>query len=294
MRISVELPRVAAGVMRWGNWGAKLSTGEVQQLVEGCLEAGITAFDHADIYGDHTEEEAFGRVLAQAPHLRKHMMLISKCGIKLVTPNRPTHQLKSYDSSRAHIVASAEASLSALRTDRLDVLLIHRPDMLLDPDEVAEAFRELQQAGKVSAFGVSNFTPAQYALLRDRWPQLLTNQIELSLQKLDCLTDGTLDQAQQLNARPMVWSPLGGGAIFSSDSPQPSLSAKLDALAEQYNTSPDTIAYAWVHRHPTQPCVVTGSSKLERIVRAKEALDIELSREEWYSLLEASRGVEVA
>ena len=277
--------------MRWGRWGAKLPTAALRELVEGCLEAGVTAFDHADIYGDYTEEEAFGRVLAEAPHLRERMTLVTKCGIRMQADARPGHRLKSYDSGRDHVVASAEASLRALRTDRLDVLLLHRPDLLLDADEVAGAFAELQDAGKVRHFGVSNFTPPQFALLHDRWPELLTNQVELSLTQRDVLFDGTLDQAQRLRCRPMIWSPLGGGALLRGEG---RLAAKLAEVARRLDTTPDVVAYAWVLRHPSRPSVVTGSSRLERIVRAREAERLELDRETYYELLEAGRGHEVA
>ena len=280
--------------MRWGAWGANFETSALQHLIEGCLEAGITAFDHADIYGHYTEEAAFGQVLAQAPQLRGRMQLISKCGIKLTSENRPQHSLKSYDSSKAHILASVDNSLRELQTDYLDVLLLHRPDMLMDADEVAQAFTQLRDAGKVRAFGVSNFTVGQFALLHDRWPELMTNQIELSLKHVLPLTDGTLDQAQLHRLSPMIWSPLGGGDLFGQTPSNPALASRLAGLAEHHNTTPDVIAYAWVLAHPTHPCVITGSTKLERIVRAKSALDIKLSREEWYALLEASRGYEVA
>lgn len=292
--MQVQLPRVVAGVMRWGKWGADLSTLEYQELIEGCLENGITAFDHADIYGDYTEEAAFGKVLAQQSSLRQNMQLISKCGIKMMADVRPHYKVKSYDSGKAHIVASVEASLRSLNTDYLDVLLLHRPDMLMNADEIAEAFTKLQDQGKVKAFGVSNFTPSQYELLRSRWPELMTNQLELSLSKLDALTDGSLDQAQQHNSSPMIWSPLGGGKLISKDRLASPLSRKLHEISERHAQRTDVIAYAWVLMHPTLPSVVTGSSKLKRIVRAKQALDVHLTKEEWYELLEASRGHEVA
>lgn len=292
--MQVQLPRVVAGVMRWGKWGADLSTLEYQELIEGCLENGITAFDHADIYGDYTEEAAFGKVLAQQSSLRQNMQLISKCGIKMMADVRPHYKVKSYDSGKAHIVASVEASLRSLNTDYLDVLLLHRPDMLMNADEIAEAFTKLQDQGKVKAFGVSNFTPSQYELLRSRWPELMTNQLELSLSKLDALTDGSLDQAQQHNSSPMIWSPLGGGKLISKDRLASPLSGKLHEIAERHAQRTDVIAYAWVLMHPTLPSVVTGSSKLKRIVRAKQALDVHLTKEEWYELLEASRGHAVA
>lgn len=291
MSDQVVLPKVVAGAMRWGEWGAKLSTLELQRVVEGCLEAGITAFDHADIYGHYTEEAAFGRVLAKAPNLRDDLLLVTKCGIKLTTPNRPSYRLKSYDSSKKHIVESAENSLKALHTDRIDLLLIHRPDYLMDADEIAEAFSLLEKAGKVRSFGVSNFTPRQVELLHSRWPGLITNQLELSLKHVEPLTDGSLDQAQQLRLPPMIWSPLGGGDLLTGDSP---LSLKLAEMARRHNTSADVIAYAWVLMHPSKPSVVTGSTKLERIIKANEALQLHLSREEWYELLEVARGHEIA
>jgi len=294
MQDQIELPRVIAGVMRWGKWGAKLSTLKYQALIEGCLEHGVSAFDHADIYGDYSEEAAFGKVLAQQSSLRQNMQLISKCGIKMMADNRPHYKVKSYDSGKAHIIASVEASLRSLQTDYLDVLLLHRPDMLMDADEIAEAFLTLKRQGKVKGFGVSNFTTGQYALLLDRWPGLLTNQVELSLTKLDVLTDGTLDQAQQHRARPMIWSPLGGGKLISEDSAPTTLSRKLHEIAGRHEQRADVIAYAWVLMHPSFPSVVTGSSKLKRILRALEALEVKLTREEWYELLEASRGHEVA
>ena len=294
MQDVLELPRIVAGVMRWGDWGAKLSTPKYQELIEGCIENGVTAFDHADIYGDYSEEAAFGKVLGEQSSLRQNMQLISKCGIKMMADTRPHYKVKSYDSGKAHIIASVEHSLRSLQTDYIDVLLLHRPDMLMDADEIAEAFTILKIEGKVKAFGVSNFTPSQYELLFSRWPDLVTNQVELSLSHLDALTDGSLDQAQQHRATPMIWSPLGGGELISKDSPASTLSRKLTEVAERYSVGIDVIAYAWVLMHPTLPSVVTGSSKLKRIVRAKEALNVKLSKEEWYELLEASRGHEVA
>ena len=290
----LELPRVIAGVMRWGDWGAKLTTDQLQALIEGCLEAGVRCFDHADIYGHYTEEAAFGRVLAKAPELRKEMLLVTKCGINLVTPVRPHYRVKSYDSSKAHIISSAEQSLRALNTEQLDVLLLHRPDMLLDADEAAEAFQALSDSGKVRAFGVSNFTPHQFELLASRWPNLLTNQVELSLKHISALTDGTLDQAQRLRLRPMIWSPLGGGNLFGEGAGNLELSLKLAEVAERHSTTADVVAYAWVMMHPTKPSVVTGSSKLKRIRRAQAAVDLRLTRQDWYELLEAARGEEVA
>jgi len=161
--------RLAMGVMKWGVWGRRLSTQEILALIERSVELGATTFDHADIYGDYTTEAEFGRALGMKPGLRERMQLATKCGIELPGANRPQYRFKRYNTSRAHIVASAEASLRHLQTDRLDLLLIHRPSPLMDPDEIAEAFTHLRDAGKVLHFGVSNFSPSQFELVDSRF-----------------------------------------------------------------------------------------------------------------------------
>ena len=209
----MKLPPVVAGVWRLNEW--KLDTTALVRWIEQALELGITSFDHADVYGGYSVEAAFGTALAASPGLRERLQLVTKCGIKLISPARPSHRIKSYDTSRAHITASVENSLRALRTDRIDLLLIHRPDALMDADEVAQTFGQLRAAGKVLHFGVSNHTPSQFALLHRRLP-LVTNQIELSPLQLQALSDGTLDQCTDLGLRPMIWSPLGGGRLFTA------------------------------------------------------------------------------
>ena len=209
---------------------------------------------------------------------------------------RPQHRLKSYDSSAAHIEASVEASLTALQTDYLDVLLLHRPDWLMDADEVAEAFAKLRAAGKVRAFGVSNFSVEQVALLQERWPALITNQIEFSPLHLDALHDGTLEQAQRLRQRPMIWSPLARGRLFAQapeDQTVTTLQRTISQLAERHACAADTILYAWALALPSRPSVVTGTAQLSRIAAASAALEVHLSREDWYELLQAARGQEV-
>ena len=184
------------------------------------------------------------------PGLIKQMQLVSKCGIQLVSPARPEHRIKAYDTSALHIERSVEQSLRALRTDYLDALLLHRLDPLLDADAVAEVFQRLQRAGKVLAFGVSNFTPMQFSLLHSRLP-LVTNQVECSPLQLSPLHDGTFDEAQQLRIAPMIWSPLAGGKIFNSDDPAAlRVQATLKAVALRVEVSIATIAYAWLARLP--------------------------------------------
>lgn len=283
------------GTMRLGKWGAQMTTPQLETFVEGCLDLGLNDFDHADIYGHYTTEADFGKLLQQRPDLRKKIQLTTKSGIKMVSDNRPEHSIKSYDSSKQHIIASAENSLKYLSTDYLDLLLIHRPDYLMDPHEIAAAFEALKAAGKVLHFGVSNFTPAQFDMLNSFTP-LVNNQIEASILHLNPFEDGTLLQCQKHNIIPSAWSPLGGGSIFhQSDDPKVlRIQAVGKAVAKKYDIQLDQLLMAWLLMHPAGIVPVTGTSKLERIKNAMAALDIKLSKEDWYRLWKASTGEEIA
>ncbi|MEK6153311.1 aldo/keto reductase [Flavobacteriaceae bacterium 3-367] len=283
------------GTMRLGSWGSKLSTAAYEAFIEGCLDLDLIDFDHADIYGDYTTEEDFGKVLKTRPDLRDKMRITTKCGIQMMAKNRPEHQLKSYNLSKAHIKASVERSLKNLHTDRLDVLLLHRPDYLLDPHEIAEAFSDLKEEGKVLAFGVSNFSVSQFDLLNSVTP-LVTNQVEISLLQRNAFEDGTLDQCLKSGCIPSAWSPLGGGALFqdSDDARLSSIQRVLGKLSKKYGLMPDQLLYAWLRKHPAGIVPVLGTSKLERIKAAHKALDVSITKEEWYMLWEAAIGTEVA
>lgn len=286
-----ELSRIVAGAWRLAD--RDLGAGGRRRWVETCLELGVTAFDHADIYGGYAVEGLFGEVLAAAPALRDRMQIVTKCGIRLVDPARPAHTVKAYDTSREHITASVDASLRALRCGHIDVLLIHRPDALMDPDEVAATFGDLRDAGKVRHFGVSNHAPSQLALLHRRLP-LVTNQVELSPLHLDALGDGTLDQCLDLGLRPMAWSPLGGGRLFGdADARALRVRSVLEALGADHGVSAATVAFAWVLRHPAGVLPVTGTMRAEGLQEAVRALDLRLSADEWYRVWEASTGHEV-
>ena len=262
--------------------------------IERCVDLGVTSFDHADIYGGYTCEALFGEALALSPSLRQRLQIVTKCGIRTVSPRRPAHALNHYDSSRAHVLASVDESLRALRTDHVDLLLIHRPDALMDPDELADTFQGLKAAGKVRAFGVSNHSPAQLAMLHRRHP-LVTNQIEFSPLQMRALADGTLDQCTDLGLRPMVWSPLGRGRLFTADDVQAQrVRGVLEALAAAYGHSPATMAYAWILRHPSRPLPITGSLRIEALREAVAALDVRISPADWYRVWEASMGHGVA
>ncbi len=281
--------------MRIGKWGAKLDSQGILALIEGCLELGITTFDLADIYGDYSTEGDFGKALALRPALRDQMQLITKCGIRMMCDARPEHRIKSYDAGAAHIIASVEHSLKEIQTDRIDVLLLHRPDWLSDPDEIAEAFTQLEKAGKVRSFGVSNYTPSQFALLHSRFP-LVTNQVEAHLLHLQPFNDGTFDQLLQHKIRPQIWSPVAGGALFqaSEDAQIQRIHKVAKGLMEKYNASMDQILIAWLLRHPSQMMPVIGTTKLSRVEAAVKAQAIQLTRVEWYDLWQASTGHEVA
>ncbi|MGB0929522.1 MAG: aldo/keto reductase [Chitinophagales bacterium] len=287
--------RIVAGCMKWGVWGANLSTQDISALIQQCIETGVTTFDHADIYGHNTTEGAFGEALQLQPNLRQKMQIVTKCGIKLVSENRPQHKIKSYDTSKQHIIWSVENSLKELQTNYIDLFLIHRPSPLMNPHEIAEAFAELKASGKVLHFGVSNFNTTQFETLNQCFP-LVTNQIQASVLHLQPFLDGTLDQCLQHKVAPMAWSPLGGGTVFSDVRQGQSSRVREVAndLALKYEVEGlDQILLAFLLKHPSNILPVLGTSKIHRIQRAVEALQIELTREEWFELWEASMGEEV-
>lgn len=283
-----SLSPIVAGAWRMADWN--WTPQERLRWIEQCLDLGITSFDHADIYGGYTVEALFGQALALSPGLRQRMQIISKCGIKLVHPGRPAHHVKSYDTSRAHVVASVDNSLRELGTDHLDLLLIHRPDALMDPRELADTFESLKRQGKVRSFGVSNHSTSQFDLLQRHHP-LVTNQIELSVLQMKALSDGTLDQCVELGIRPMAWSPLGGGRLFTAQDEQAvRVRAVLQQLAGEYGVQPSTMALAWLMRHPSRPIPITGSHRPQALQEAVAALGVQLSAEHWYALWQASMG----
>jgi|AntRauTorckE5430_2_1112549.scaffolds.fasta_scaffold02675_3 predicted oxidoreductase len=290
------LSRIVAGTMTWGEWGADYPPTQMAEMIGYCLELGITSFDHADIYGHYSTEETFGAALHQlGTSVRTQTQLVTKCGIRLETNRRPDNRLKSYDLSRDYIVASAERSLRNLKTDYLDLFLLHRPSPLMKPAEVAEAFAHLKDSGKVRAFGVSNFTPSQFALLEDVTP-LVTNQVECHPLHSDAFYDGTFDQLLGRSIRPMVWSPLGGAAYFKGESTFVlRLRDTVKTMAKKYgDVGEDVILLAWLLRHPASPVPVVGTTKKSRLNATRLALEIELEMQDWFAILAAARGREVA
>ena len=283
----LELSPIVAGLWRLGDW--QLDVSQRVRWIEQALELGITSFDHADIYGDYGAERLFGEALKAAPALREKMQLVTKCGIRLCSPRLP-YRLNHYDTSPAYVRAQVEQSLRNLHTGELDLVLIHRPDYLTDADELADTFATLTREGKVRHWGVSNHSASQFALLHARHP-LSTNQIEMSPLHLHALDDGTLDQAQQLGLRPMIWSPLGGGRLFTGEDAQARrVREEMSAITARLGVSLATLAFAWVLRHPSRPHPITGTGRLEGLREAVAALNVRLEPEDWYAIWTASKG----
>lgn len=294
----LSFSRLAWGAWRLADSADVTGPADIRRLIDTCLELGITTIDHADIYGGYRCEALFGAALAEAPQLRSELELVSKCDIALVDPARPAHRIKHYDTSRDHILSSVDGSLRALRVDTLDLLLLHRPDPLMDADVVAAAFDTLHRAGKVRAFGVSNFLPHQAELLRSRVSvPLIANQIETSVLHLDALFDGSLDHAQQHRWMPMFWSPLGGAALFTGTDPHSiAVRETLTRIGGRYAVSDiGVVALAWLLSLPGAGQPILGTMKPDRlrILAEAEALAARLARQDWYEILEAAQGHEV-
>lgn len=283
--------RIISGVWRWG----KLSPSEWESLIGQALDCGITTFDHADIYGDYGCEMRFGEVLKKKPSLRRQLQIVTKCGIKLVSLARPAHRIKHYDTSAAHIIQSVENSLKNLHTNYLDVLLLHRPDPLMNPEEVAEAFTQLKQQGKVLHFGVSNFSPSQVEMLQSYLQEipLVTNQIELSLFRHQALFDGSMDVMMKYRMLPMAWSPLGGGKFFTSAETVKTTADMLHELSEKYQCTESQLLLAWLLYHPSGIYPIVGTTKQERLSEASGALNVALDRQDWFAMLKAVTGKDV-
>ena len=283
------------GTMRLGQWGSKMNISEIEKFIEDCIALDLIDFDHADIYGSYTTESDFGAVLKKRPDLRSQMRITTKCGIKMVSENRPEHQIKSYNLTKDHIKQSVDNSLYNLHTDYIDTLLLHRPDFLLDPHEVAAAFTELEKQGKVKYFGVSNFSVSQFELLQENFP-LCTHQVEISLLHREAFENGILDQCQKWGIPPTAWSPLGGGILFKSSQDPIMIDVQkiITSLCKKHKAQPDQVLLAWLRKHPAGIIPVLGTSKLSRIKNAKESLKINLTHEEWYMLWQGVTGNEIA
>jgi len=281
--------------MRIAGDGSSSDRDKGKRAVLAAVEQGYTLFDHADIYGNGACEELFGELLAESAGLREQVLITSKCGIRFAgTPTEDSPQ--RYDFSADYINKSVEGSLRRLRVEQLDLFLLHRPDYLMHAEEVASALEGLKSSGKVANFGVSNFAPSQFDLLQAAFPEpLIVNQVEINIHNIDTLVDGTLDQCQRLGISPQAWCPIAGvvypawGNTFS-DEDEARILAELDRQSNVYDAENWLVMLAWLLRHPASVCPIIGSTTPSRIAAAKQALDIDYGREDWYRFLEARNG----
>ena len=279
--------RIISGTMTWGDWGKKLSSYQMQELIEKSFSYGISTFDHADIYGGYTTEADFGYAFKTCPIDRENVQFITKCGIQMPCEARPL-SVKYYDYSSNHIRFSVENSLRNLKTEYIDLLLLHRPSPLMEASEICDAFHKLKEEGKVIQLGVSNFTTSQIKLLQKEI-SLNWNQIECSLSHEIPLFNGVLDYLKTQNIGVMSWNPLG--IYFKSDLPKKRRIKKVvTSLCEKYDCSEAQVLLAWLLHHPSKIYPVVGTTSPERIKRAIEATKINLDLTDWFLLLEASMG----
>ncbi|WP_282178644.1 aldo/keto reductase [Maribacter stanieri] len=287
----MKYSRIIAGTMTWGKWGKQHSAAEMIALMNHCVENNITTFDHADIYGDYTNEEDFGKAFNKSGIKRENIQLISKCGIQFDVKER-SNRVKHYDYDKDYIISSVERSLKMLQTDYLDLLLLHRPSPLMNPSEIAEAVDKLSDDGKIRQFGVSNFTPSQIQLI-EKEVQVEANQVEFSLSSNAVMNDGTLDDCITYDRLAMSWSPLG--SYFREESKANDRIKKvLVELTKKYDATEDQLLLAWVLKHPSNVHPVVGTATPKRLKMAMEAVAINLELQDWFLMLEANEGHEVA
>lgn len=287
----MDFSKIIVGVMRWGIWGANHSESSVQKLIETSLEEGLSTFDHADIYGGYTTEELFGNAFSGMKIGREKIQLITKCGICMPSEKK-NFPLKYYNYSKEYILNQVDESLKNLKTDYIDLLLLHRPSPLMNPEEIAAAFGVLRSSGKVRDFGVSNFSVTQFDLLSKYFPQLVTNQVEISLTETKAFYDGTIDQMMTKKLHPTAWSVMG--TYFNEDSEKTArIKSLLADLTVKYNADEAQLLLAFLLKHPAKILPIIGTSKAKSIKSLKKSLEINMEIEDWFGLLAASQGHKV-
>lgn len=281
--------RLIAGTMTWGSWGKQLSKSQMIDLIQHCIAENLTTFDHADIYGGYSTEAEFGKAFAESRINRENIQLISKCGIQLVDEQRKT-TVKHYNYNKEYIISSAEQSLKNLKTDFLDLLLLHRPSPLMQPEEISEAITHLLNQGKIKAFGVSNFSTSQTELLASPL-NITANQIEFSLTESSAMQNGSFDNMVSKDIIAMAWSPLG--TVFREENEQTKrIHRLLDELTQTYSATKDQLLLAWLMKHPAKVHPVIGTTTKKRISNAAKVLDIEMDLQDWFRMWEVSMGTE--
>ncbi|WP_416916032.1 MAG: aldo/keto reductase [Roseicyclus sp.] len=288
----LDLSRIVYGMWRLGD-DADTSPAHVQAKIEACLALGITTMDQADIYGGYTAEAILGDALRKAPGLRDRIEIVTKCDIIAPVGRYSDRRVKYYDTSAPHITASVEQSLTAMGIEVIDLLLIHRPDPLMDHEETGRALDTLVAAGKVRAVGVSNFKRHDWSLLQSAMETpLATNQIELSVLHHAPLTDGEVAWMQERSVPIMAWSPLAGGRLFGAEGA--AVRAVLDRIGQDQGVAAEAVAVAWLLRHPARILPVMGTNSLARIAALGDAARVTLDRQTWFEIYTAALGREVA
>ncbi len=287
----LSFSRLVYGMWRVAD-DADTSTKHVEAKIQTCLDQGITTFDQADIYGGYVAEGVLGEALKANPALRAQMEIVTKCDIVAPAGRYADKRVKHYDTSRKHIEYSVDCSLRDMAIDHIDMLLIHRPDPLMDHTETGAALDDLVQSGKVRSVGVSNFRPYDWELLQSGMKtQLATNQIEISLAEITPFTNGDIAFHQRHDHALMAWSPLGGGELMTGAG---AVADRLDAIAAEQNVDRAAVAVAFLLRHPSKILPVLGTNNLGRIAAISDAMKVQLDRQTWFELYEAALGHEVA
>ncbi len=285
----LEFSRIVYGMWRLGD-DTDTSPDHIRNKIAACLDQGITTMDQAAIYGGFMAEEILGT--AMTPELRAKLEIVTKCDIVGPMGRHSDAKVQHYDTSRAHIEDSVDHSLRLMKIDHIDLLLIHRPDPLMDHDETGATLDDLVKSGKVRTVGVSNFKPYDFELLQSAMTaHLVTNQIELSLLAHEGFVDGDVAFHQRLRHAIMAWSPLGGGRMMTEDGP---VQAALDAVAQDQGVDRAAVAVAWLLRHPAKILPVMGTNNLARIKTLGDAMKVDMDRETWFQLYTAALGRSVA
>lgn len=285
------LSPIISGTMNWGVWDKNLTTKEMENLIQLCIENKITTFDHADIYGAYTTEADFGKAFHASKIAREKLQLITKCGIQMIAENRPENKIKHYDYSKEYIIWSVEESLKKLKTDYVDVFLLHRPSPLMQADEIAEAVEKLKSEGKIIDFGLSNFTSSQTELIRSK-TEVSYNQVQFSATNYEPMIDGSFDYMQTHGIRPLSWNPLG--TVFREDTKKTRRLKKLFSdLVKKYGFGSDTLLLAWILKHPAGVIPIAGTVNIARIQSLMKAAELEMDKEDWFAIWTESMGDDV-
>jgi predicted oxidoreductase len=285
--LSTEGPLISPIIYSFWRWMEDpegLSSSFIEKKLNTCIDLGINTFDHADIYGHYNVEELFGKVIKQKSIKREDIIISTKCGINIIDAARPQYRIKHYDTSREHIFKSVKKSLSNLKTDYIDILLLHHPDLLIDPEETALALTDLVKEGLVRYVGVANFTIHQHQLLQSRLSiPIVGNHIELNLLKTQAITDGTIDFIKQQKSNILAWAPLAGGRLLDqNDESSFNIRNTLKKIAAKYNINEEQLAITWLLKLGALPIV--GTNSLQRIKNATSAVSINIDRQDWYEI----------